>query len=974
MKLKPPLFVAALPFIVLFLAWSQASREGVSRIGLVVSEIMYQPLEPTAEEMEAGLSSADAFEFLEITNVSGAPVPVKDLEVTGAVNFRFAHAEIDLVGPGETVLVVNDRAGFTRRHGENLSVVGEFDGALPDDGGRLALKRGEEESLLAFRYGTGNRWPKTPQGMGFTLVLDDGESHPDHNVPMNWRASAEAGGSPGVADPESEVSPIYISEILPRETILDTYFRIASYPVSPDQAPTHFVTTFVEDMKVEPYDFSFIHLVAPDLVGHQYAWGSPEQDEAIRAVDVDLGEIFNLVDTDPRLRGKTVILLTTDHGGGGEAPSNHVVASFPINFTVHLHAWGPGIPAGADLYALNEKTRLRPDPKENPEYSLDTATMPIRNGDLGNLALDLLGLSAIPGSWVNHDQTLEVGADVDAVEYVIAISVDGLRPESIQRLGAELLPNLYRLRREGAYTDEARTDVDYTMTNPNHAGMLTGRGTLDHGEITLGHRVTFNSRLMQRLEERNGFYVSSVFDGIKAAGGTASFYSNKAKLDFLGLSYGALEADAIELHNPGEATVDISGWSLTDDLSVPDKFVIPDETTIPPGRYLILREGPSWRSPRRPAPLNDYFGGVFSLDPEDGELHLFSRKSGSLTGFDHGLAHGAVFRGATLARQPTSDGDRFAMAWVPTLGGPNASAFGSALVLTEWSLGTGDPQLSFVELRNVSQRELALGGAWEVDGACRYSFPEGVVVAPNQTIVVARDPRRLGPSVADDALLLGPLEIDVPWGDAGDVDLALLARTTSLLGKVIRVPVDRLELGLRSTWPQLPLTGGNTLERRDLRSFAGAPENWRLSHAAGGTPGRAGHGRYEDWVARHLSQVEEALKSPGADPDGDGVSNLAEYGFATDPLGGRSNVQPRLEPLPAGFTWDALSFLRPVDANDLIYEVEVSPDLVLWFKAGGQVFELAERARLGDDIQRVTLAVHRAPGRRFFRVRVRLAP
>ena len=45
----------------------------------------------------------------------------------------------------------------------------------------------------------------------------------------------------------------------------------------------------------------------------------------------------------------------------------------------------------------------------------------------------------------------------DVVNYVIAISVDGLNPAAIRRLGRSGAPNLYRLMDEGVSTLNART-------------------------------------------------------------------------------------------------------------------------------------------------------------------------------------------------------------------------------------------------------------------------------------------------------------------------------------------------------------------------------------------------------------------------------------------------------------------------------------------------------------------------------------
>jgi hypothetical protein len=65
--------------------------------------------------------------------------------------------------------------------------------------------------------------------------------------------------------------------------------------------------------------------------------------------------------------------------------------------------WGPGIAHG-DLYAMNPSYA---DPgRRRVTYA---GEQPIRNGDLANLALDLLGLDPVPGSKFDVRQVLSVG-------------------------------------------------------------------------------------------------------------------------------------------------------------------------------------------------------------------------------------------------------------------------------------------------------------------------------------------------------------------------------------------------------------------------------------------------------------------------------------------------------------------------------------------------------------------------------------
>ena len=48
--------------------------------------------------------------------------------------------------------------------------------------------------------------------------------------------------------------------------------------------------------------------------------------------------------------------------------------------------------------------------------------------------------------------------------------------------------------------------------------------------------------------------------------------------------------DYIELYNSGETAVDLTGWWLSDDGNIPNKWIFP-ETVIEPGRYLLLFSG-----------------------------------------------------------------------------------------------------------------------------------------------------------------------------------------------------------------------------------------------------------------------------------------------------------------------------------------------------------------------------------------------
>ena len=174
----------------------------------------------------------------------------------------------------------------------------------------------------------------------------------------------------------------------------------------------------------------FVHFAVTDLTAHANGWdvtpGSRYM-KAVQLVDAQLGRILDAIEGSPTWKGRTAIVLTADHGGGAPFKSHdqkHMWVDYVIPFVVWT---GGGEPCG--LYARNLATRRDPglwqvtregqvrdadahgDVLHALTPQLDSVLPPIRNGDAGNLALQLLGLPPVPGSTIGARDDLDVGGD-----------------------------------------------------------------------------------------------------------------------------------------------------------------------------------------------------------------------------------------------------------------------------------------------------------------------------------------------------------------------------------------------------------------------------------------------------------------------------------------------------------------------------------------------------------------------------------
>jgi len=109
---------------------------------------------------------------------------------------------------------------------------------------------------------------------------------------------------------------------------------------------------------------------------------------------------------------------------------------------------------------------------------------------------------------------------IPAVEHVLIISIDGLRPD--RALLADM-PNLRRLLKQGAYTFWAKTTA-VAITLPSHTSMLTGVAPNKHG-IEWNRVLPFSQPVYPN--------VPTIFEMATKAGYSAAMVAGKSKFSTL---------------------------------------------------------------------------------------------------------------------------------------------------------------------------------------------------------------------------------------------------------------------------------------------------------------------------------------------------------------------------------------------------------------------------------------------------------
>ncbi len=314
--------------------------------------------------------------------------------------------------------------------------------------------------------------------------------------------------------------------------------------------------------------------------------------------------------------------------------------------------------------------------------------------------------------------------------------------------------------------------------------------------------------------------------------------------------------DAIELYNPNSTEADIGGWFLSDSFGTPQKYRIPEGTTIPANGYRVFYESNSFGLGSQ----------NFGLSSTGDDIYLFSGDAaGNLTGYYHGFDFGAQANGVTFGRYVLSTGnDNFVTQIAPTLGSTNSGPLVGPIVISEIMYHPPDLLVNgvlednatdeYLELYNLSGSSVPLydplhtTNTWHLQDAVDYTFPMGVSLPAGGHLLVVgfEEITNATELAAFRARNNVPPEVPVygPWSGKLDnsTDSIELMRPdlpdvppSPTAGYVPYILAERVKYTDQAPWP-LAADGvlGLSLQRIAAGQYGNDPVNWI---AAGPAPG-----------------------------------------------------------------------------------------------------------------------------------------
>jgi hypothetical protein len=369
--------------------------------------------------------------------------------------------------------------------------------------------------------------------------------------------------------------------------------------------------------------------------------------------------------------------------------------------------------------------------------------------------------------------------------------------------------------------------------------------------------------------------------------------------------------DAIELFNPNPTPVNLGYWYLTDDHQMARKYLIPPNTTIQAGSYLVFYETNSFGVSGFTNALG-VTNTPFGLSSSGEEIYLFSGdNAGRLTGYEQGFDFGPSSLGVTFGRYTNSLGQVMEVAQsTNTLGAANAYPAVGPLVISEimyeppkiyvGGVLSENKRDEFVEIRNISTNPVPLyllaspQNVWQLAQGVQFAFPAGASVPPNGVVlVVGFDPvqdnstldlfrSRYG--ITNSVPIYGPFQGDL--NNAGErLELRRPGDPNASTGVAPLILADRVDYGTTNPWPSVANGTGASLQRMALSAFGNDPTNWTAAGASAGRDRRPGVPPSIVTPPQSMSVVEESTAAMSVTVGGSGPF-LYQWIFNGQPVDG----------------------------------------------------------------------------------------
>jgi hypothetical protein len=172
---------------------------------LRITEIHYHPLDESPADDDDG-----EYEFIELKNIGDETLDLSGLNFSRGITYSFPNNTV--LDSNAFIVLASNASAFATRYG--FQAFGEYEGQLDNNGETLALNSAAGDTLIKMRYTDQYPWPRSADGDGYSIVPREKDPYQNQNVAVNWMASREIHGNPGldnipvsVQEPQHQTTP-----------------------------------------------------------------------------------------------------------------------------------------------------------------------------------------------------------------------------------------------------------------------------------------------------------------------------------------------------------------------------------------------------------------------------------------------------------------------------------------------------------------------------------------------------------------------------------------------------------------------------------------------------------------------------------------------------------------------------------------------------------------------------------------------